>query len=173
MERRRSTGLVVGIVLVATACSTGPDAPSVAESESTCTETFCISSPSDWVVEEVGESYVVFHHPLDPEKIRATASGVNMEGLVAANGGTWPQTVSGVIDVFWSSLDGGKASLAEQRALEDGSVESVGAFQDGRLWFRLIGLDSVNGLGVEVRGPNSSWEAHAEVFLDSLEPFGP
>ncbi len=173
MDCRRSTVLLVGVVLLATACSTGPEAPPVAGSEPLCTETFCISSPSDWVVDEVGESFVVFHHPLDPDKIRATASAVNMEGLVKANGGTWPQAVSGVIDVFWSSLDGGNAALAEKRALEDGSVESVGAFQDGRLWFRLIGLDSVNGLGVEVRGPNSSWEDHAAVFLDSLEPFGP
>lgn len=172
MDRRRSLVLLLGLVLLVAACSTGPDAPPVAGSEPTCTDTFCISSPSDWVVEEVGESFVVFHHPLDPETIRATASGVNMEGLVEANGGAWPQTVSGVVDVFWSSLDGGKASLAEKRALEDGSVESVGVFQDGRLWYRLIGLDSVNGLGVEVRGPNSSWEAHAEVFLDSLDPFG-
>jgi len=172
MDRRHSMALLAGLVLLATACSTGPDAPPVAGSEQACTDAFCIASPSDWVVDEVGESFVVFHHPLDPETIRATASGVNMEGLVAANGGTWPQTVSGVIDVFWSSLDGGKASLGEKRVLEDGSVESVGAFQDGRLWYRLIGLDSVNGLGVEVRGPNSTWESHAEVFLDSFEPLG-
>ncbi len=120
-----------------------------------------------------GRASWCFTIPWTRTTIRATASGVNMEGLVKANGGTWPQAVSGVVDVFWSSLDGGKASLAEKRALEDGSVESVGAFQDGRLWFRLIGLDSVNGLGVEVRGPNSSWEDHAAVFLDSFEPFGP
>lgn len=163
---------LVGVVVLATACSTGPDAPPVAGSELVCTDTFCISSPPDWVVEETGDTYVVFHHPSDPDKIRATASGVNMEGLVTANGGQWPQDVSGVVDVFWASLDGGNATLAEKRALEDGSVESVGAFEDGRLWFRLIGLDSVNGLGVEVRGPNSSWEAHAEVFLDSFEPLG-
>ena len=162
--------LVVGIAVLAAACSTGPEAPPVAGSELVCTETFCISSPLDWVVEETGDTYVAFHHPLDPDKIRATASGVNMEGLVAANGGQWPQGVSGVVDVFWASLDGGNASLAEKRALEDGSVESVGAFEDGRLWFRVIGLDSVDGRGVEVRGPNSSWESHAEVFLDTFEP---
>jgi hypothetical protein len=165
--------VLAGVVAVATACSTGPDAPPVAGSELVCTETFCISSPGDWVVDDVGDTFVAFHHPLDPDTIRASASGVNMEGLVVANGGTWPQNVSGVVDVFWSSLDGGRASLAEQRALEDGSVESVGAFQDGRLWFRLIGLDSVNGLGVEVRGPNSSWETHADVFLSSFEPLEP
>lgn len=169
---RRFVLLLVGVVLLAGACSAGPEAPPVAGTELVCTETFCISSPSDWMVEDTGEDYVVFHHPLDPDTIRATASGVNMEGLVTANGGTWPQGVSGVVDVFWASLDGGKASLAEQRALEDGSVESVGAFQDGRLWFRLIGLDSVDGLGVEVRGPNSSWESHAKVFLDSFGPVG-
>ena len=165
--------LLVAGVLIGGACSAGPEAPPVAGTERVCTETFCISSPSGWVVEDEGETYVVFHHPSDPDKIRAAASGVNMEGLVTANGGTWPQGVSGVVDVFWAALDGGNASLAEKRALADGSVESVGAFEAGRLWFRLIGLDSLNGLGVEVRGPNSSWESHAEVFLDGFEPLGP
>jgi hypothetical protein len=164
--------LFAGAALLAGACSTGPEAPPVAATDLFCTETFCISSPSDWVIEDEGETYVVFHHPSDPEKIRASASGVNMEGLVTANGGTWPQAVSGVVDAFWAALDGGNATLAETRALEDGSVESVGAFESGRLWFRLIGLDSVNALGVEVRGPNSSWESHAVVFLDSFEPLG-
>jgi hypothetical protein len=166
----RTLYLLVAFAWLVAACSTGPDAPPVAEPELVCTDAFCLTSPSDWVIEEVGDTYVVFHHPLDPDGIRATASGVNMEGLVTANGGSWPQNLSGVVDIFWSSLDNGNATPADRRVLEDGSIESDGSFQGGRLWYRIVALDSVNALGVEVRGPNASWQPHAEVFLGSLEP---
>ena len=54
--------------------------------------------------------------------------------------------------------------------LPDGSVESFGAFAGGRMWARLIPLDSTSAIGVELRGPNSSWETHAAVLLDSVTP---
>ncbi len=37
------------------------------------------------------------------------------------------------------------------------------------MWHRLAPVGGERGIGVEVRAPNSSWEPHADVFLDGLE----
>ncbi len=154
--------------MLAAACGGGPDATPVEPGDLLCTETFCAEAPADWTIIDQGDNYASFSHPLDPEVLLATVGPVNMEGLVTANGGSWPQTVSGVVEVFWDAADGGNADLGTSTVLPDGSVESFGVFRDGRMWARLIPLDSTNAIGVEMRAPNSSWEAHARVLLDSV-----
>lgn len=158
------------VALVVASCGSGPEATRVAEVQQVCTDTFCAEVPSDWEIIDQGAAYVSFSHPSDPESVLATVGAVNMEGVVTANGGTWPQTVSGVVDVFWAAADGGDAELATSKVLSDGSVESFGAFGTGRMWARLIPLGTVEAIGVEMRAPNSSWETHARVLLDSVEP---
>lgn len=166
----RSRSLLVAALLVLAACGSGADAPPVAGSEQVCTETFCASYPAGWDVIDRGDSFVSLAHPLDTEMLLATVGPVNMEGLVTANGGTWPQTVAGVVEAFWRAADGGNAELATSTVLPDGSVESFGVFRGGRMWARLIPLNTTDALGVEMRAPNRSWEAHAQVLLDSVVP---
>ncbi len=133
-----------------------------------CTETFCAQYPAGWNLVDRGDTFISLSHPDDPETLLATVGPVNMEGLVVANGGTWPQTVSGVVEAFWRAADGGEAELATSTILPDGSVESFGVFRSGRMWARLIPLTTTDAIGVEMRAPNRSWESHAEAFLDSV-----
>lgn len=161
---------ILAVVLVVAACSTGPDATDVAGTNQVCTDAFCAEYPADWDLIDEGATFVSFAHPLDPEALLATVGPVNMEGVVTANGGTWPQTVSGVVRTFWEAADGGEAELATLTVLPDGSVESFGAFGGGRMWAKMIPLDSTRAIGVEMRAPNSSWEQHAAVLLDSVVP---
>jgi hypothetical protein len=163
--------LVLGLTtltLALTACGAGPDATAIGDTELVCTETFCAEIPADWNVVDSGDDYVSYAHPLDSGALLATVGPVNMEGLVTANGGTWPQTVAGVVEVFWEAADGGNADLGSLTVLPDGSVESFGVFGDGRMWTRLIPITTSRAVGVEMRAPNSSWEPHAEVLLDSV-----
>ncbi len=93
-----------------------------------------------------------------------------MEGLITATGGTWPRTTDDVVRALWELLDDGNAELGSLRLLSDGSVRSFGTFGGGRMWHRLAPVGGERAVGVEVRAPNSSWESHADVFLDGLEP---
>ncbi|MDJ0960415.1 MAG: hypothetical protein QNJ88_07135 [Acidimicrobiia bacterium] len=165
--QRIGTLLAVG-ALVLSACGAGAEAPPLAGSEQVCTETFCAQYPAGWNLVDRGDTFISLSHPDDPETLLATVGPVNMEGLVVANGGTWPQTVSGVVEAFWRAADGGEAELATSTILPDGSVESFGVFRSGRMWARLIPLTTTDAIGVEMRAPNRSWESHAEAFLDSV-----
>lgn len=156
--------------LVVAACGAGAEAPPVDGSEQVCTETFCAQYPAGWEVIDQGDTFISLAHSLDPDSLLATVGPVNMEGLVTANGGTWPQTVSAVVEAFWRAADGGEAELATSTVLTDGSVESFGVFRGGRMWARLIPLTTVDAIGVEMRAPNRSWETHAEALLESVVP---
>ena len=160
----------LALVVAVAACGGGPDATPVSDPELVCTDSFCAQYPADWEVVDEGATFVSFAHPLDPDVLLATVGPVNMEGVVTANGGIWPQTVSGVVEIFWDAADGGNADLGTLTVLPDGSVESFGAFGGGRMWTRLIPLDTTNAIGVELRAPNSSWEPHARVLLDGVVP---
>ena len=166
----RTVAFLAAAALVIAACGTGAEAPTVDASELVCTETFCAEYPAGWELIDEGDSFISLEHPLDRETLRATVGPVNMEGLVTANGGTWPQTVSGVVEAFWRAADGGEAELATSTVLPDGSVESFGVFRGGRMWARLIPLTTTDAIGVEMRAPNRSWETHAEAFLESVIP---
>lgn len=157
------------VVLLLAACGTGPQAPTVGSTQLVCADDFCVSHPADWEVVEVGEGFAVFRHPAAPDSLVASVGQVDMEGLITATGGAWPQTTDNVVRALWELLDAGNADLGSLRFLSDGSVRSFGSFGGGRMWHRLAPVGGERGIGVEVRAPNSSWEPHADVFLDGLE----
>ncbi len=157
------------LTLIAAACgSSGPAAPPVGTAELVCGGNFCVEYPTSWELVEQTPEFVSLRHPLAPDDVVATVGQVNMEGIVNGAGKEWPQTTDSVVRSFWTLIDGGGAELATVTPLQDGSVESFGTFAGGRLWYRLTPLEGRRAVGVEVRGPNSSWETHAELILGSL-----
>jgi hypothetical protein len=160
--------LVFSVVLVVAACSAGPDAPAVHRGEVACADRFCVGFPDGWDV-ETGEEYLSFVHPEAPERAFATVAFVNTEGVVTAAGGTWPATSETLVRSFWTLLeDQGVASFERMERVGDGRIVASGSYQGGRLWTLFIPIDSRRALGVEVRGPNPTWEPHAEMFFDQV-----
>lgn len=165
----RRIGLLVSLAVMATACGAGgATAPEIGAVATTCGGNFCVDYPDSWQLVEATDEFVSLQHPLAPEDVVATVGQVNMEGIVNADGKEWPQTTDGVLRSFWRLIDGGGAELATVDPLRDGSIESFGTFAGGRLWYRLTPLEGRRAIGVEVRGPNSSWAPHAEVIMGSL-----
>jgi hypothetical protein len=156
------------LLLLAAACSSGVAAPAPGEPATVCTDEFCVSYPDDWDAEPA-ETFVTFFHPLDPLTLVASASRVDMEGVMDAGGEPWPAPPDRVVRTFWRLLEeGGPAGLDAVETRDDGSVVSEGGFESGRLWTRMIPVDGPDAIGIEVRAPNKTWAAHAEVFLDGL-----
>lgn len=160
--------LAVVILLVVAACSAGPDAPPVGAPETVCTGNFCVDYPSDWEVVEVGVDFAVFRHPSGEDEVIASVGQVNMELLATEGGRSWPQTTDEVVRAFWQLLASEDAELGALRLLVDGSVSSFGALKGGWLWHRLVPIGASRAVGVEIRGPNRSWEDHADVFIEGL-----
>jgi len=161
--------LLLAVVVVAASCaSNGPAAPAPGSPDVACVDDFCIVYPGDWEAAP-GVGYVSFTHPTAPDRAMATISILNMEGVVVNAGGVWPTTPDEVARAFWQLLE--EAEVADLVRLErrvGGSVESFGSYQDGRLWHLLIPVDATRAIGVEVRGPNNSWETHADVFFSNV-----
>jgi hypothetical protein len=166
---RRLSAAVLVLSLLSVACTSGPAVSAIGETSLACTDRFCVTHPTSWEIVDQGAEHVSFANVDDPDGLIATAGVVNMQGLVEANGGTWPQSPRGVVEVMWSALDNGEADLGEIRSLEDGSVRSFGVFQGGRLWHRLVPVDATRAVGVDVRAPSRAWETHADVFLEGLQ----
>lgn len=167
--RRLTSALALLLAIVGAGCgSSGPTAPEVGDLETLCGSNFCVEFPASWDVVEATTDFISLAHPLAPDEVVATVGQVNMEGIVGADGKQWPQNTDTVVRSFWNLIDGGGAELATVRPLRDGSVETFGTFAEGRLWYRLTPLDGTRAIGVEVRGPNSSWGSHAEVIMGSL-----
>jgi hypothetical protein len=171
--RRIVAGMVVVAGLVAGCGDAGPEAPAPAPTETLCRPAFCVGYPGDWEVVEETDEFVSLRHPAAPEEVVATVGLVNMEGLVTAAGGEWPQQPDAVVRSFWDLIDDGNAEMSTMTPLPDGSVESFGTFGGGRMWYRLVPVEFSDAIGVEMRAPNSSWSTHAEVLLDGLEPVDP
>lgn len=160
--------LLLLLAAFATSCSTGPAAPTAEAGELVCNANFCVTAPAGWVVVEQGGEFTRFAHG-ETDDAQATVAPVNMEVIVEQAGGTWPTQPENVVRAFWDLLDdAGSASFGSLTFAGDGSVRSRGSYEDGRMWYRLIPLEGPRGLGMEVRGPDSTWQAHADVFLDSL-----
>lgn len=162
--------LFLSVLLVATgaACATGPDAPTVVTGDLVCNAGYCVSMPEGWMILEQGDDFTRFGHPAT-ESALATVAPLNMEALVTQAGGTWPTQTENVARAFWQLLsENGKASFGSLSFVGDGSVRSRGSYEDGRLWYRIVPAAGTSAIGMEVRGPNGSWEAHADVFLDTL-----
>ena len=157
------------LLLVAVACSAGPQAPTVSGSELVCVEGLCASYPNGWAV-ATGSDFVAFQiDDADLVDVVANAARFDPQGVVEAVGGSWPAPPREVAEAFWQLLaDGSGASLDELVVLDDGSVRSRGGFDGGVLWHRMIINADGSGVGIEMRAPNSSWEPHADVFLNGL-----
>ncbi|MDX1691741.1 MAG: hypothetical protein R3290_12035 [Acidimicrobiia bacterium] len=169
MARRTLVAAVV-VALVAAACGgeAGPEAPPVGAVETSCSETACVDHPAGWDV-EVGETYLAFRHPDDPERVVASVGDVDMAALVETVGGEWPAPPRAAIEAFWDLIGGGEdASLDGIETRDDGAIRSEGELEGLRMWHLLVPGFARTGIGVEVRAPNDSWEAHADVFLGSL-----
>ena len=163
---------LLAALLLATACSTpGPMAPPVEGTEIACIEALCLTYPAGWDV-ETGVGFVSFSHPSAPEVAMATAAPVNMQALVENAGGTWPAPTEDVVAAFWRLLEEADvADLARIERLTGGSFRSEGAYEGGRLWHLLIPGRTGGAVAIEVRGPNGSWERHADEFFARVEVF--
>ncbi len=158
------------MLLVVTACGgdSGPDAPDVGATEVACNEVMCAEYPAGWDV-EIGETFLSFSHPLAPQSVLATVGRVDMRGVVTGAGGTWPAAIESVVRDLWALLAGGEgAELSRVDLLSDGSVRSEGRIEGMRMWHRLIPIAPPRAIGVELRAPNTTWQAHADVFLDGV-----
>ena len=162
--------LAAGALLV-TSCSladSGPEAPDVIATDRACATQFCIDYPTDWRV-EVGDTFVTFEHPLDPQHILGSVGLVDMRGLVEGTGEPWPASVESAVRAFWTLLgDNQDASLDRITIGDDGSVRSVSNLENLRLWHRLIRVSGPSAVGIEVRAPNASWGGHVQVLRDGL-----
>ncbi len=164
---RRLSQLLVAVALLVAGCSDGAAAPELSESIQTCNPDFCVDYPSGWTVVETGERFISFAHDAQ-EGILATVGRVNLEGITVNAGGAWPVPARDVVDLLWDLLDGGEAELARVDLVEGGALDSWGFISGGRLWHRLVPISASQGYGIEIRGPNASWESHADVFRGNL-----
>ena len=163
---------VVGVLLLVAACSTGPAAPPIQSTELVCAEQFCTSVPNGWEVEH-GDVYLAFRNNAAPGEAFATLSSINMQAIVENAGGSWPATTEEVVRSFWQLLeDAGVARFERLERLTGGAFRSEGSHENGRLWHLVIPGSGSEGIGFEVRGPNASWETHADAFFGSVEVVG-
>jgi hypothetical protein len=162
------------VTLIATSCSPGPTAPAVDTDAggTSCIDAFCISYPAGWVVAEEGPTHISLANPASPAAL-ATIAPINQQALVENAGGSWPAPTTEVVAAFWRLLaDADVADFDRLERLTGGAFRSEGSYEDGRLWHLIIPGDGNAGIGVEVRGPNASWEAHADAIFGSVEVLG-
>jgi hypothetical protein len=165
--RRTLALLLLGIA----ACSTGPSAPTIDDVDVACADEFCIVFPVGWDTES-GDAYLAFSHPAAPGESAATISGINLQALIENAGGSWPASTEDAVRAFWQLLEEADvATLERVERLTGGAFRSEGSFEDGWLWYLLIPGPGNRGIAVEVRGPNASWETHADVFFGDVQVF--
>jgi hypothetical protein len=159
--------MVVGFLII-TACSSGPQAPVISSLETVCNDRFCVDVPDGWDA-EVGETYLSFHHSLDPNHTFLTVGVADMEAMVVASGGTWPVSAEEATRSFWALLE--EVDVAEFKRsarLVGGAFKSWGTHVDGDMWYLLHPVEGSLGVAIEMRAPNSSWETHADAVFGSL-----
>lgn len=160
--------VVVGVLLVATACSTGPTAPDVGSLETVCNDLFCVDVPQGWEP-EIGETHMVFNHSLNPNHTFLTVGVINMRAIVETAGGAWPLPPEEVTRLFWSLLEDSEVARFERSArMVGGAIKSWGVHDDGQMWHLIFPVEGSRAIGIEMRAPNDSWEAHADVVFSSL-----
>lgn len=122
---------------------------------------------------EVGESHIAFHHEVAPESTFLTANAVDMEAIVTAAGGSWPATTEDVMAAFWSLLEEvDEGRLIRTERMVGGAIRSWGTHSTGDMWYLIVPVEGSRGIGVELRAPNNSWEAHADRVFASVRPAG-
>lgn len=160
------------LALAVPACSSGVSAPEPTGVTATCTDAFCLDVPGGWG-DEVGDTHLAFHHEDAPDATFLTASTVDMEAVVQAAGGTWPVGTDEVVRAWWSLLEAVEVGeLDRTQRMVGGAVRSWGTHETGEMWFVLVPTSSVDAIGVEIRGPNDSWESHADVVFPTVRPTG-
>lgn len=166
----RIRALAGAVVLLAACAGSGPEAPSPGPPEVACGAEVCVAYPGDWDVEE-GDGYLGFSHPAAPEQALATAAVVNMEAIATAAGTTWPAPPEDVARAFWQLVEeGGGGELGALERLQGGLIESSGSSDGLRVWHLLVPIDATFAIGVEMRGPNGTWDSHADVFFSDVFP---
>ena len=168
--RRPAIALSVLLALVLAACSTGVEAPPTTPTNTVCTDVFCLEVPEGWG-DEVSDTFLAFNHEVAPEATFLTASQLDMEAIVVNAGGSWPATTETVVESFWALLEqSGEGDLIRTERLVGGAIRSWGTHSTGTMWFLVVPVDGSEGIGVEIRGPNGSWESHADVVFPSVIP---
>ncbi len=158
------------LLLVLAACSSGPEAPLVDGVDMVCIEPLCITYPAGWDVVEEGAGFIAFAHPDALEQALATVGPLNMQALVEGAGGSWPAPTEEVVRSFWQLLEEADvATFVRMERLTGGAFRSEGNYEEGRLWHLLIPGTQSGGVGVEVRGPNATWQSHADVFFSKVQ----
>ena len=158
------------LLLVLAACSSGPEAPLVDGVDMVCIEPLCITYPAGWDVVEEGAGFIAFAHPDALEQALATVGPLNMQAVVEGAGGSWPAPTEEVVRSFWQLLEEADvATFVRMERLTGGAFRSEGNYEKGRLWHLLIPGTQSGGVGVEVRGPNASWQRHADVFFSNIQ----
>ena len=161
---------MVGLALVLASCAAGPSAPPTTPAERVCTDAFCLDVPEGWG-DEVAASYIAFNHEVYPEGTFLTANVVDMEAIVTAAGGAWPVPPAEVVEAFWSLLeDVDEGALIRYERMLGGPIRSWGSHSTGDMWFLLVPVEGSLGIGVEMRGPNDSWEQHADAVFPTVTP---
>ena len=162
--------LLIVSMLMVVGCSSGVEAPDPQPLSEVCTNAWCMDVPAGWG-SEVGDTYVSFHHESDPDHTFLTGNVVDMEAIVTAAGGTWPATTEDVVASFWALLDdAGEGSVVRTQRLVGGAIRSWGTHSTGDMWYVLVPVGGSVGIGVELRGPNATWEEHADIVFPSVTP---
>lgn len=117
-----------------------------------------------------GCKFIAFAHPDALEQALATVGPLNMQALVEGAGGSWPAPTEEVVRSFWQLLEEADvATFVRMERLTGGAFRSEGNYEEGRLWHLLIPGTQSGGVGVEVRGPNATWQSHADVFFSKVQ----
>ena len=162
--------LLTAVALVVAACSSGPSAPPVESTREVCTDAFCLQVPQGWG-DEVGDSFIAFNHDVLPDGTFLTANVVDMEAIVEAAGGQWPVPPDEVTEAFWALLEQvDEGSLTRTERQVGGAIRSWGSHTTGVMWHLLVPVEGSRAIGIEMRGPNDSWEAHADAVFPTVAP---
>jgi hypothetical protein len=157
---------------VAAGCSSGPSAPDPLPTTRVCTQAFCLDVPAGWTGEAT-DTFISFHHEMLPDGTFLTANTVDMEAIVSAAGDTWPVPTEQVVADFWKLLeDVDEGELVDIQRMVGGAWRSRGIHSTGDMWYLLVPVDGSLGIGVEMRGPNATWESHADVVFPSVVAVG-
>ncbi len=165
---RRVTIAAVVAVFFLTACTPGPAAPEIGVLDSVCNDAFCVDVPQGWEA-EIGETHMTFNHSLNPNHTFLTVGVINMRAIVEISGSRWPLPPQDVARSFWVLLEeSGVAHFERSERVVGGAIKSWGVHDDGRMWHLMYPVEGIRAIGIEMRAPNDSWEAHADIVFESL-----